>query len=81
MGTGRKGGERRERVFRQLPNDSRRRRVRAVLSLTDFSLHYGIPRRAIEQWIRIGRLNAANGLIVVRGRTYIDRKTFEAAFS
>jgi hypothetical protein len=49
--------------------------------MTDFSLHYGIPRRAIEQWIRIGRLNAAKGLIVVRGRTYIDRKTFESAFS
>ncbi len=51
------------------------------LTFRDFSLHFGIPGRAVETWIRIGRLNASNGLLVARGRTYVDLKAFESAFS
>jgi hypothetical protein len=52
-----------------------------VLSIRDFSIHFAIPERAVEAWIRIGRLNAGNGLLTLRGRTCIDLKAFESAFS
>lgn len=64
-----------------MPRESRRQVARRVLTIRDFSLHFGIPERAVETWIRIGRLNAGNGLLTARGRTYIDLKAFELAFS
>ena len=64
-----------------MPRESHRQVARRVLTIRDFSLHFGIQERAVETWIRIGRLNAGNGLLTVRGRTYIDLKAFESAFS
>ena len=55
--------------------------MRGLLTIRDFSLHFGIPARAVESWIRIGRLNAGNGLLTMRGRTYIDVRAFASAFS
>jgi hypothetical protein len=55
--------------------------LRGLLTITDFGIRHDIPKRTIEGWIRSGRLHASNGLVVVRGRTYIDPKRFQAVFS
>jgi len=64
-----------------VPRESHRRVARRVLTISDFSRYFGIQQRAVETWIQAGRLNAGNGLLTVRGRTYIDLKAFESAFS
>ena len=46
-----------------MPRESHRQAARRVLTIRDFSLHFGIQERAVETWIRIGRLNAGNGLL------------------
>ena len=67
--------------MRRVPREPHRQVARRVLTIRDFSLHFGIPERTVETWIRIGRLNAGKGLLTVRGRTCIDLRAFESAFS
>lgn len=61
--------------------DPRHRSVATVLTITDFSLRHVIPKQTVYRWIRVGRLNAQNGLVILRGRTYIDPKRFGSMFS
>jgi hypothetical protein len=52
-----------------------------LLTITGFSARYAIPRETVNSWIRSGRLNAKNGLVIVRGRPFVDFRLFRASFS
>lgn len=70
-----------ERRARQTSASRLGRILRGLLTITEFGIRHDLPKRAIEGWIRNGRLHTGNGLVVVRGRTYIDPKLFQSFFS
>ena len=65
-----------------MPNSRRRSgSLRKILTVGEFAHHHSLPKEVIEKWVRAGRLNARNGLVVRGGRAYIDASLFEPTFS